>query len=45
MTERDERTSLLNELLAERILVLDTFRCPGCPKLEFFDLDASLPNG
>lgn len=28
----------------ERILVLDTYRCPKCRKLEFFDLDASLPN-
>lgn len=29
----------------ERILILDTFRCPNCRQLEFFDLDASLPNG
>lgn len=27
----------------ERILLLDTYRCPNCRKLEFFDLDASLP--
>jgi hypothetical protein len=28
----------------EKILVLDTYRCPNCRKLEFFDLDVSLPN-
>lgn len=27
----------------ERILVLDTYRCPHCRRLEFFDLDMSLP--
>ena len=27
----------------ERILVLDTYRCPNCRRLEFFDLDMSLP--
>lgn len=27
----------------ERLLILDTYRCPNCRKLEFFDLDASLP--
>ena len=27
----------------ERILILDTYRCPRCHKLEFFDLDLSLP--
>jgi hypothetical protein len=30
--------------MSERILTLDTFRCPRCRKLEFFDLDQSLPN-
>ena len=29
--------------LSEKILILDTYRCPNCRKLEFFDLDASLP--
>lgn len=28
----------------ERILVLDAYRCPSCRRLEFFDLDMSLPN-
>lgn len=27
----------------ERILVLDTYRCPNCRRLDFFDLDLSLP--
>ncbi len=31
--------------MSERIIIFDTFRCPNCRKLEFFDLDASLPNG
>lgn len=30
--------------LDERILILDTYRCPNCRRLEFFDLDMSLPN-
>jgi hypothetical protein len=30
--------------LDERILVLDTYRCPNCRRLEFFDVDMSLPN-
>lgn len=29
--------------MSETILTLDTFRCPRCRTLEFFDLDASLP--
>ena len=29
--------------MGEKILTLDTYRCPRCRKLEFFDLDASLP--
>lgn len=29
---------------AEEILTLEVFRCPRCRKLEFFDLDESLPN-
>lgn len=29
--------------MGESILVLDTYRCPRCGKLEFFDLDLSLP--
>ncbi len=29
--------------LSERILVLDTYRCTSCRRLDFFDLDASLP--
>ena len=29
---------------SEKILTLDVFRCPQCRKLEFFDLDESLPN-
>lgn len=29
---------------SEEILRLEVFRCPGCRKLEFFDLDESLPN-
>jgi hypothetical protein len=28
----------------ERIIYFDTYRCPNCRKLEFFDLDNSLPN-
>lgn len=28
----------------EEILTFEVFRCPGCRKLEFFDLDESLPN-
>ncbi len=28
----------------ERILMLDTYRCPRCGRLEFFDLDMSLPH-
>lgn len=28
---------------SEKILTLDVFRCPRCRKLEFFDLDESLP--
>lgn len=28
----------------QKILVFDTFRCSNCRKLEFFDLDTSLPN-
>ncbi|HKO97816.1 MAG TPA: hypothetical protein VJU86_12535 [Pyrinomonadaceae bacterium] len=27
----------------ERILILDTYRCPNCRRLDFFDLDMSLP--
>lgn len=30
--------------MSERIIHFDTFRCPNCRKLEFFDLDNSLPN-
>ena len=30
--------------MSERIIVFDTYRCPNCRKLEFFDLDASLPH-
>lgn len=30
--------------ISEKILVLDTYRCPNCRRLEFFDLDGSLPN-
>jgi hypothetical protein len=30
--------------MSERIIVFDTYRCPNCRKLEFFDLDGSLPN-
>lgn len=26
-----------------KILVLDTYRCPNCRRLDFFDLDVSLP--
>lgn len=29
---------------SEKILTLDVFRCTNCRKLEFFDLDESLPN-
>lgn len=29
--------------MGETILMLDTYRCPRCGKLEFFDLDLSLP--
>jgi hypothetical protein len=29
--------------LSERILTLDTYRCPNCRRLDFFDLDLSLP--
>jgi hypothetical protein len=28
----------------EKLLVLDTYRCPRCRKLEFFDFDQSLPH-
>lgn len=28
----------------ERILILDTYRCPNCRRLEFYDVDMSLPN-
>ncbi len=27
----------------ERVLQLDTYRCPRCGRLEFYDLDLSLP--
>ncbi|MCU0239028.1 MAG: hypothetical protein MUC29_06265 [Pyrinomonadaceae bacterium] len=30
--------------MSERIIYFDTYRCPNCRKLEFFDLDNSLPN-
>ena len=30
--------------MSEQILTLEVFRCPSCRKLEFFDLDESLPN-
>jgi hypothetical protein len=30
--------------MEERLLILDTYRCPRCRRLEFFDLDMSLPN-
>jgi hypothetical protein len=30
--------------LEERILTLDMYRCPRCRRLEFYDLDMSLPN-
>jgi hypothetical protein len=29
--------------MEERVLVLDTYRCPKCRRLEFFDGDMSLP--
>lgn len=29
--------------LSEQILTLEVFRCPSCRKVEFFDLDESLP--
>ena len=30
--------------MSEQILTFEVFRCAGCRKLEFFDLDESLPN-
>lgn len=29
---------------SEKILTFEIFRCPRCKKVEFFDLDESLPN-
>lgn len=29
--------------LGEDVIYLDTYRCDGCGRLEFFDLDRSLP--
>ena len=29
--------------MSEKIITFDTFRCPRCRKIEFFDLDESLP--
>ena len=29
--------------VSEKILPLDVFRCAGCKRVEFFDLDMSLP--
>lgn len=30
--------------MEEKIIYFDTYRCPKCRKLEFFDLDGSLPH-
>ena len=29
--------------MKEGVLILDTYRCPNCRKLEFYDLDLSMP--
>lgn len=29
--------------MTEEVLTLEVFRCPSCRKVEFFDLDESLP--
>jgi hypothetical protein len=29
--------------MSEGVLPLDVFRCPNCKRVEFFDLDLSLP--
>lgn len=29
--------------VSEGVFPLDVFRCPGCKRIEFFDLDESLP--
>jgi hypothetical protein len=35
--------SLTSEM-TQKTLNLDTYRCPNCTRLQFFDLDSSLPN-
>lgn len=36
--------SIMSEI-TQRTLGLDTYRCPNCTRLQFFDLDSSLPDG
>ena len=30
--------------MSERVMPLDVYRCAGCRRVEFFDLDLSLPD-
>lgn len=35
--------SIISEM-TQKTLNLDTYRCPNCTRLQFYDLDLSLPN-
>ncbi|MDQ4122395.1 MAG: hypothetical protein M3209_13230 [Acidobacteriota bacterium] len=35
--------SLISEM-TQKTLNLDTYRCPNCTRLQFYDMDSSLPN-